>query len=84
MGFSRCEKIGSLKRQILNRALYYYKRCLDRRNWFPPEDPRDCKHGIGRSGACCDKEYCNLNLYPVLLSPEATETPKGINCDKES
>ncbi|KOC69674.1 TGF-beta receptor type-1, partial [Habropoda laboriosa] len=53
----------------------YARRCLDRKQWFPPEEPRSCnsKPGIYRSSICCDKEYCNLNLYQVLLSPDSPE-----------
>ncbi|XP_012281863.1 TGF-beta receptor type-1 isoform X5 [Orussus abietinus] len=55
----------------------YAYRCLDRRNWFPPEAPIFCngKPGVSRSRVCCDTEYCNLNLIPVLLSPDTSEMP---------
>ncbi|EFN63019.1 hypothetical protein EAG_00723 [Camponotus floridanus] len=53
------------------------EKCLDRRNWMPPEAPHFCntKPGIYRSQAsiCCDKDLCNQNLYPVLLSPDTSE-----------
>ncbi|KYN07381.1 TGF-beta receptor type-1, partial [Cyphomyrmex costatus] len=49
--------------------------CLDRSNWLPPEAPRFCnsKPGTYLSRICCDKDLCNLNLYPVLLSPNSSE-----------
>ncbi|XP_026675578.1 TGF-beta receptor type-1 isoform X5 [Ceratina calcarata] len=56
------------------------RRCLDRKQWFPPEEPSCNSKGIYRSSDCCDKEYCNLNLYPVLLSldsPELSSVPPG-------
>ncbi|XP_054004675.1 TGF-beta receptor type-1 isoform X4 [Hylaeus anthracinus] len=58
-----------------NDVITYARRCLDRKNWLPPEAPLSCKSkpGIYRSRICCDKEYCNLNLYPVLLSPDSPE-----------
>ncbi|XP_033318698.1 TGF-beta receptor type-1 isoform X3 [Bombus bifarius] len=57
----------------------YARRCLDRKQWFPPEEPQSCnrKPGIYRSRICCDKEYCNKDLYPVLLSPDSPELSSG-------
>ncbi|XP_029053022.1 TGF-beta receptor type-1 isoform X4 [Osmia bicornis bicornis] len=53
----------------------YARRCLDRNHWFPPEEPLACnsKPGIYRSSLCCDKDYCNQNLYPVLLSSDSPD-----------
>ncbi|KAG8041844.1 hypothetical protein G9C98_007148 [Cotesia typhae] len=52
-------------------------RCFDRKKWFPPEDPLACKRNNYHNGVCCDKEYCNLNLYPVLESSDVPpELPK--------
>ncbi|XP_070167248.1 TGF-beta receptor type-1 isoform X3 [Polyergus mexicanus] len=59
-----------------NGVITYARRCLDRSNWLPPEAPHFCnsKPGIYRSWICCDKDLCNLNLYPVLLSPDTSES----------
>ncbi|KYM91227.1 TGF-beta receptor type-1 [Atta colombica] len=60
---------------LKNNVISYARRCLDRSNWLPPEAPRFCnsKPGIYLSRICCDKDLCNLNLYPVLLSPNSSE-----------
>ncbi|XP_044576415.1 TGF-beta receptor type-1 isoform X6 [Cotesia glomerata] len=44
--------------------------CFDRKNWFPPEDPLACKRNYNHNGVCCNKDYCNLKLYPVLESSD--------------
>ncbi|XP_012229023.1 TGF-beta receptor type-1 isoform X4 [Linepithema humile] len=56
-----------------NNVVTHARRCLNRSNWLPPEAPHFCnsKPGIYRSRICCDKDFCNLNLYPVLLSPDS-------------
>ncbi|KAL6447688.1 hypothetical protein ACFW04_000095 [Cataglyphis niger] len=58
-----------------NGVITYARRCLDRSKWLPPEAPHFCnsKPGIYRSWICCDKDLCNLNSYPVLLSPDTSE-----------
>ncbi|XP_046814348.1 TGF-beta receptor type-1 isoform X6 [Vespa crabro] len=58
-----------------NDVITYARRCLDRRCWFPPEEPRVCngKPGIYRSRHCCDKDFCNRNLHPGLLSSASPE-----------
>lgn len=63
----------------LNVELWCCERCLNRSNWLPPEAPHFCnsKPSIYRSRICCDKDFCNLNLYPVLLSPDS-ELSSGI------
>lgn len=60
--------------------LWCCERCLDRSKWLPPEAPHFCnsKPGIYRSWICCDKDLCNLNSYPVLLSPDTSELSSGI------
>lgn len=64
----------------LNVALWCCERCLDRKQWFPPEEPQSCnrKRGIYRSSICCDKEYCNKNITLELLSPNSPELSSGI------
>ncbi|KAH0539552.1 TGF-beta receptor type-1 [Cotesia glomerata] len=53
--------------------------CFDRKNWFPPEDPLACKRNYNHNGVCCNKDYCNLKLYPVLESSDVPpDLPKGI------
>ncbi|KAK0181734.1 hypothetical protein PV327_003990 [Microctonus hyperodae] len=59
-------------------VITYAHRCLDRKNWFPPESPLVCKPNNYQSGACCDQEYCNLNLYPVLQTFNVHKLRKGI------
>ncbi|XP_034195577.1 TGF-beta receptor type-1 babo isoform X4 [Osmia lignaria lignaria] len=53
----------------------YARRCLDRKRWFLPEEPLICnsKPGIYWSSLCCNKDYCNQNLYPVLLSSDSPD-----------
>lgn len=65
---------------VLNVRLWCCERCLDRRCWFPPEEPRVCngKPGIYRSRHCCDKDFCNRNLHPGLLSSASPELRPGI------
>ncbi|XP_012340182.1 TGF-beta receptor type-1 isoform X1 [Apis florea] len=62
-----------------NDVTTYAKRCLDRKQWFPPEEPQSCnrKRGIYRSSICCDKEYCNKNITLELLSPNSPELSSG-------
>ncbi|XP_034936476.1 TGF-beta receptor type-1-like isoform X4 [Chelonus insularis] len=59
-----------------NDVITHAYRCLDRINWFPPEEPRVCNSSYYHSGVCCNKEYCNLNLYPVLVPSDVPELPK--------
>ncbi|XP_028050289.1 TGF-beta receptor type-1 isoform X6 [Monomorium pharaonis] len=65
---------------LKNNVITYARRCLDRSNWLPPEAPRFCnsKPSTYLSRICCDKDFCNLNLYPVLLSPNSSELSSGI------
>ncbi|XP_014470879.1 PREDICTED: TGF-beta receptor type-1 isoform X3 [Dinoponera quadriceps] len=58
-----------------NDVVTYARRCFNQSNWLPPEAPRFCDStpGIYRSRICCDKDLCNQNLYPVLLSPDSSE-----------
>ncbi|XP_076748584.1 TGF-beta receptor type-1 babo isoform X4 [Xylocopa sonorina] len=65
-----------------NDGITYARRCLDREHWLPVESPQFCnsKPGIYWSTLCCDKDYCNENLKPVLLSldsPELSSVPPG-------
>ncbi|XP_015185354.1 PREDICTED: TGF-beta receptor type-1 isoform X3 [Polistes dominula] len=70
-----------------NDVITYARRCLDRWHWFPPEDPLFCngKPGIYRSRSCCDKDFCNRNLHPDLLSSASPELrPVSLNGDDAS
>ncbi|XP_066590153.1 TGF-beta receptor type-1 isoform X3 [Prorops nasuta] len=56
-----------------NEVITYAWRCLDRKFWFPPEEPLFCnkkQQGSNRTVICCDKDFCNSNLYPVFLSSD--------------
>ncbi|KAL6447689.1 hypothetical protein ACFW04_000095 [Cataglyphis niger] len=69
-----------------NGVITYARRCLDRSKWLPPEAPHFCnsKPGIYRSWICCDKDLCNLNSYPVLLSPDTSELSSEVTEFQES
>ncbi|XP_020708955.2 TGF-beta receptor type-1 isoform X3 [Athalia rosae] len=57
----------------------YAYRCLDRRNWYPPEEPLFCsgRTTIYQAAICCKSDYCNENLIPVSRSPDSTKLPPG-------
>lgn len=64
----------------LNAGLWCCERCFNQSKWLPPEAPRFCHStpGIYRSRICCDKDFCNQNLYPDLLSPDSSKLSSGI------
>ncbi|XP_076387661.1 TGF-beta receptor type-1 babo isoform X4 [Megachile rotundata] len=58
-----------------NDVITYARSCLRREQWFPPEKPWICssKPSIYRSIECCDKDNCNMNLKPALLSSDSPD-----------
>ncbi|XP_076664895.1 TGF-beta receptor type-1 babo isoform X5 [Andrena cerasifolii] len=63
-----------------NDAITYARRCFHRDRWLPPEDPLFCKSkpSFYRSRICCDKDFCNLNLYPALQSTDPPELSSAV------